>query len=307
VSFVEVVPYDIKWPDLFEIEAALIKNVLGDNCIAIHHIGSTAVPGLKAKPIIDMLPVVKDILQVDPFNSGMSELGYDVKGEHGMLFRRFFQKARTHNVHVFGKGSAEIDRHIKFRDWMRKHDDDRDAYAALKFDLALKYPNDILQYCFGKDVFVADIDSKTGFDGLRIVQALTDREWDAVRHLRQQYFSNHDDTFTWTFKDSQHTHLVLYKATKIIGYAHIQMWPEDTAFLRIITIDELYRNKGFGSDFLKLCERWLSHQKRKKLFVQSSPAAYKFYCDNGYIKMTFIDVAVYEADPQNIEMEKDLI
>jgi GrpB-like predicted nucleotidyltransferase (UPF0157 family)/GNAT superfamily N-acetyltransferase len=308
-NIVEVVPYDVQWLDLFESEAALIKSVLGHNCIAIHHIGSTAVPGLKAKPIIDILPVVKDILQVDKFNSEMTDLGYDVKGEHGILFRRFFQKVRTHNVHVFGKESPEIDRHLKFRDWMRTHVEDRNAYAALKSDLALKYPNDILKYCFGKDVFVADIDCKTGVNGLRAVQALTDCEWEAVRHLRQKYFFDRktvDDPYTWTFKDAQHNHLVLYKGPKIVGYANIQKWPENSAILRIIVIDELYRNKGIGSDFLRLCERWLSHHKRKKLFVQSSPAAYKFYCRKGYLNMTFIDPEGFEVDPQDTGMVKDL-
>jgi GrpB-like predicted nucleotidyltransferase (UPF0157 family) len=78
-DIVEVVAYDSQWPNLFEIEAGFIKNALGDNCIAIHHIGSTAVPGLSAKPIIDILPVVKDILLVDQFNSAMTNLGYDAK------------------------------------------------------------------------------------------------------------------------------------------------------------------------------------------------------------------------------------
>lgn len=312
-DIVEVVPYNHEWPQMFEIEAKLIKNALGDNCIVIHHIGSTAVPGLSAKPIIDILPVVKDILQVDQFNSEMTHLGYDAKGEYGIPFRRYFQKGsdrRTHNVHVFEKGNPEIDRHLKFRDWMRAHSSDRDAYGVLKVELALKYPNDIMNYCLGKDAFIADIDSKTGFDGLRIVQALTDREWEAVRHLRQKYFFDRvpvDDPYTWTFKDAKHVHFVLYKGTKIIGYAHIQLWPENSAAMRIIVIDQYYRNKGIGSDFLKLCERWLLHQKLTKLLIQSSPAAYKFYYNNGYVKMPFNDPDGYEGDPQDIEIGKILI
>ena len=95
---------------------------------------------------------------------------------------------------------------------MRTHAHDRDAYGVLKAELALKYPNDIMNYCLGKDAFIADIDSKTGFDGLHIVQALTDREWDAVRHLRQKYFFDRvpvDDPYTWTFKDVQHVHFFI--------------------------------------------------------------------------------------------------
>jgi GrpB-like predicted nucleotidyltransferase (UPF0157 family)/N-acetylglutamate synthase-like GNAT family acetyltransferase len=312
IDIVEVVVYDAEWPNMFETEANLIKSVLGDNCIAIHHIGSTAVPGLSAKPILDILPVVKDILQVDQCNSAMKSIGYEVKGEFGIPFRRYFQKSsdrRTHNVHVFEESNPEIERHLKFRDWMRIHSNDRNAYSALKVKLALKYPNNIMKYCLGKDDFIADIDSKAGFDGLRIVQALTEREWRAVRQLRQKYFFDHvpvEDPYTWTFKDAQHVHFVLYKGTKIIGYAHIQLWPENRAAMRIIVIDELYRHKNIGSQFLKLCERWLSYQKIEKLLIRSSRAAYKFYCDNGYVEMPFNDLDGYVGDLQDIEVGKNL-
>lgn len=91
-DIVKVVAYDAKWPQLFEEKAKLIKSALGENCIAIHHIGSTAVLGLSAKPIIDILPVVKNILQVDQANFAMEQLGYTAKGEYGIPFRRYFQK-----------------------------------------------------------------------------------------------------------------------------------------------------------------------------------------------------------------------
>lgn len=311
-DIIRVVPYDTEWPHVFETEAKLIKHALGDNCVEVHHIGSTAVPELHAKPIIDILPIVKDILQVDRVVPAMEKLGYEAKGEYGIPFRRYFQKTRnnrTHNVHIFEQGNPEIDRHLKFRDWMRTHDNDRELYGKLKQELALKYPHDINNYCLGKDAFIADIDRKTGFDGLRIVSALTDREWKAVRHLRQKYFFDRvpvDDPYTWTFNNPQHVHFVLYKGTNIIGYAHIQIWPENRAALRIIVIDEIYRNKGYGSEFLKLCERWLSHQKIRKLLVQSSSEAYQFYCHNNYIEMPFNDPDGYESDPRDIEVGKNL-
>ncbi|CDZ81906.1 dephospho-CoA kinase/protein folding accessory domain-containing protein [Candidatus Rubidus massiliensis] len=87
---VKVVSYDPKWPLMFEAEAALIKQALGSNCLAVHHIGSTSIPGLSAKPIIDILPVVKNILEVDASTEAMENLGYDVKGEYGIAFRRYF-------------------------------------------------------------------------------------------------------------------------------------------------------------------------------------------------------------------------
>lgn len=188
---VEVVNYDPNWSLMFEGEAKLIELALGSNCIAIHHIGSTSIPGLSAKPIIDMLPVVKDIQMVDRTTAAMESLGYEAKGEFGIAFRRFFQKGkntRTHNVHVYQEGDTEIRRYLKFRDWMRSHAEDAENYAKLKIELAAQFPQDILSYCNGKDAFVASIDAKNGFEGWRMVQALTDREWSAVRDLRQRYF-----------------------------------------------------------------------------------------------------------------------
>jgi GrpB-like predicted nucleotidyltransferase (UPF0157 family) len=163
---IEVVPYKNEWPNMFEAEAKLIKQALGENCLAIYHIGSTAVPGLAAKPVIDMLPVVKNILQVDSVTNAMAQLGYEAKGEFGIPFRRFFQKGgdqRTYHVHVFEEGNPEIERHIQFRDWMRTHSDDKEAYENLKKALSLKFPHDIVNYCMGKDDFIASIDAKTGF------------------------------------------------------------------------------------------------------------------------------------------------
>lgn len=309
---IEVVPYRNEWPDMFNTEANLIKQALGNNCLAIYHIGSTAVPGLAAKPVIDILPVVKNILQVDGTTNAMQQLGYEAKGEFGMLFRRYFQKGgdqRTHHVHVFEENNPEVERHIKFRDWMIAHPDDREAYGKLKKELSLKFPNDILNYCMGKEDFVASIDTKTGFNGLRVVQALTDREWQSVRQLRQKYFFDRvpvSDPYTSTFKHAEHLHFVLYKGSKIIGYAHIQLWPNKRSALRIIVIDEPYRNKGIGSDFLKICERWLKEQGIIKLQVQSSPEAYPFYCNHAYIHMPFNDPDGHKGDPRDIEAGKIL-
>lgn len=305
-----VATYNPNWPKLFEIEASKIKEALGTNCIAIHHIGSTAIPGLSAKPIIDILPVVRNIQEVDKVTKAMESLGYEAKGEYGIAFRRYFQKdkdIRTHNVHVYQEADPEISRYLKFRDWMRSHPSDAESYGKLKSELAKKFPYDILQYCNGKDAFVASIDAKNGFDGWRMVQALTDREWTAVQDLRIKYFfKSQKDPYTWTFEHKDHIHFVFYKNAEIIGYAHLQLWHEQRAALRIIVIDEPYRNLGLGSTFLKLCERWLNHRGFKKILTQSTPKARGFYCNHGYVQMPFNDPEGYETDPQDIEMGKFL-
>jgi GrpB-like predicted nucleotidyltransferase (UPF0157 family) len=299
---IEVVPYNINWPKQFAEEAARVKRALGDNCIQVHHIGSTSVPGLAAKPVIDLIPVVLDIRKVDSANEAMRVLGYEAKGEYGIPFRRYFQKGnelRTHHAHVFEQGNSEIERHLKFADWMRTHSEDRDAYAGLKQDLARQFPYDIDAYCLGKEDFISAIDKKTGFDGLRVVKALTTREWEAVRHFRQFYFfdkAGRADPYTWTFKHEAHVHFVLFQGSEIIGYAHLQLWPNCRAALRIIVIDEPKRNHQYGGWLLSLCEKWLKEQGFNSLHVESSPVALQFYRKNSYVDMPFEDPDGYESD-----------
>ncbi len=310
-SKIEVVPYNPAWPQMFEKEASLIKEILGDNCIAIHHIGSTSVPELSAKPIIDIIPVVSDINFVDKTNVKMKALGYEAKGENGMLFRRYFQKGnpRTFNVHIYEQNNAEIDRCIKFRDWMRINPEDREAYAALKKQLAQQFPNDIFGYCFGKDEFVAQIDKKTGFDGLRVVKALTPTEWEFAKQARQKYFFDKNesaDPYTHTFDLPDHVHLVLYKGSRIVGYTHIQLWPDARAAIRIISIENFVRNQSFGKSFLRLCERWLKSQGYDTLHVESSPEALNFYKKGGYSNMSFNDPEEHQSFAQDIALGKKL-
>ena len=309
---IQVIPYDASWPIKFAKAAEEIKIALGSNCIEIHHIGSTSVQDLAAKPVIDMVPVVLDITKVDDANAPMLALGYEAKGEYGMPFRRYFQKGgnqRTHHVHAFEVGSSEIERHLKFRDWMKNHPEDRDAYAHLKQDLARQYPDDINAYCLGKDEFIASIDKKAGFNGFRMVKALTTREWNTARHFRQFYFFDKvglSDPYTWTFDHDAHVHFVLYQGSEIIGYVHLQLWPHQRAAMRIIVIDELKRNHKYGGQLLTLCEKWLKSQGYKSLHIESSPSALKFYRSKGYIDMPFDDPDGYEGSSEDRAIGKIL-
>lgn len=160
---VEVSSYDEKWAVLFAEEADKLKLVFENEMVAIHHIGSTAVPGLKAKPIIDIMPVVKDISLVDKYNEEMKSIGYEPKGENGIPNRRYFQKGgdnRTHHVHIYQVGSPEIKRHLAFRDYLLQNSRVMKSYGELKERLAQQFPYDIESYINGKDSFVKKIELK---------------------------------------------------------------------------------------------------------------------------------------------------
>lgn len=165
IKIIELSEYNSEWPAMFEKAAREIRTILQENCLAIHHIGSTAIPHIYAKPIIDILPVVKDISLIDSLNSKFEELGYVCMGEYGIPGRRFYWRnktKRTHNIHLFEQGSPEILRHIAFKEFMLAHDDYAQAYSLIKRNLAKVFPHDIENYANGKAPFIQMIDYKTG-------------------------------------------------------------------------------------------------------------------------------------------------
>lgn len=154
---VEVVPYQEAWIEEFEAEAARIQKALGNEPIDIHHIGSTSVPGLCAKPIIDVMPVVANISRIVHYNEAMEALGYTPMGDHGIDERRFFLKGedtRTHHVHVFEKDSLHAERHLAFRDYLIAHREVAAAYGKLKRVLAETCAGDVDAYIEGKNGWI---------------------------------------------------------------------------------------------------------------------------------------------------------
>lgn len=160
---VEVVPYDPIWLTLFAAEAASLRTLLGSLLVGIHHIGSTAVPGLAAKPIVDILAVVTAVEVVDALNDLMAAAGYTPRGENGIPGRRFFTKdvhgVRRVHVHVFGQGHPEIERHRRFVAYLRRHPDQAAAYAELKRSLAARYPDNPEAYTTAKSEFIRAADA----------------------------------------------------------------------------------------------------------------------------------------------------
>ncbi|HEK9102461.1 GrpB family protein [Bacillus pfraonensis] len=158
-----VVPYENHWIEKFQIEEKRLKEAMPEP-VKVHHIGSTSVPGLAAKPIVDMIMEVEDIERVDNWNERFEELGYIVKGENGIAGRRFFihgtEEKRSYHLHVFETGNSEITRHLAFRDYMMAHCEEAESYASLKKDLAEKFTYNGEQYTEGKTDFVRNIDEK---------------------------------------------------------------------------------------------------------------------------------------------------
>lgn len=162
---IKVVAHDPAWRGEFEAEARHITRALGDIVVRLHHIGSTAIPGIFAKPIIDFLMEVGDIVELDDRSLVMEELGYEAMGEFGIPGRRYFWKnnasgVRMHQVHAFEADSMEVERHLAFREFMIAHPAEAQAYGDLKQKLAQEYPDDIEAYMDGKDPFIKEYEAK---------------------------------------------------------------------------------------------------------------------------------------------------
>ena len=161
VRIIEVIPYKPEWTAQYNKEAIKIAGILDQELIEIHHIGSTAIKGISAKPIIDILIVVRIISNMDKLNRRMIGIGYRPMGEYGIEGRRFFIKGndelRTHHLHAFQSGDRQIKQYLTFRDYLIANPNVAKHYSDLKIELAGKYPHDIDKYMDGKDKFIKDI------------------------------------------------------------------------------------------------------------------------------------------------------
>jgi GrpB-like predicted nucleotidyltransferase (UPF0157 family) len=157
----DICDYDPQWPAMFEAERLRIQQKLAPFVREIHHVGSTAVPGMQAKPEIDLLIVVNSISEIEAINSGMAELGYDVRGECGIEGRHYYSKntqsVRTHKAHVCEIFHSNVARQIAFRDYMREHPENTQEYAALKMRLAKSNSKGMAEYLEGKHGYIERI------------------------------------------------------------------------------------------------------------------------------------------------------
>jgi GrpB-like predicted nucleotidyltransferase (UPF0157 family) len=158
-TFAEYAP---DWPAEFEREAERLRALLGEELVAVHHVGSTSVPGLAAKPIIDLLPLVRILAAVDDLTPRFREAGYRAWGEYGLTGRRYFTRDRgefrTHNVHVYQFDNPGVERHLAFCAYLRHHGPARREYEVLKRAVYARHPADVEAYNAGKDEWIKRVE-----------------------------------------------------------------------------------------------------------------------------------------------------
>jgi len=158
---IEVVPHDPAWADAYQTEVHKLAAVFAADQAEFHHIGSTAIPGILAKPVIDIMVVVAKLERVEEWIPGMTVMGYEHRGEAGIPGRQFFRKdtdgVRSHHVHIYEAKHPDIATQLNFRDYLRAHPAEAQAYSQLKQKLAVRFRESPPEYTDAKTDFITNI------------------------------------------------------------------------------------------------------------------------------------------------------
>lgn len=252
---INLVPYNREWPQCFEQAAQALHQILGRHVLDIHHIGSTAVPKLAAKPCIDICLVIDAL----PHARRLEKHGYLYKGEINIPGRAYFTKnTQDHgiHVHVCEQGHSFIPLNLSFRDYLRHHEADRKAYERLKYELLAipggqyKIPGETSKYCLGKDAFIKSIIEKSGFqEPLTLFCMHTNEQAYVARIIADKGALPYAGGL-------QERCFVLYHGVIIQGYAHIILHTKPQARCASIHLDKPHYRPFLCSTI----NTWLSAQ-----------------------------------------------
>ena len=257
MSKIDVVEYNKEWPKQYIVEKQAIKNVLKDNFVSIHHIGSTSVPNLIAKPKIDIICEV-----IDPIKSieQLKEISYQYRGEYNIPMHYGFSKrgdVPEVNLHVYEQGHPEVELNIKFRDYLRNNTKAKEEYIELKQNLINKESsykkNDSMfsGYNLGKNEFITKAIKASGFDRLRFTICTHYAELEKAIHIIKKSNIAIENNI---FNDNNLIGLMLYKGVDIIGYAQVSNINNKQVLSNIILSS---KNNGEEVYFIKEINRWI--------------------------------------------------
>lgn len=160
-GIVELDNFSLEWAKDYEKEKKLLKEVLGDRALEIHHVGSTSIKGLNAKPIIDILVAIEDLNMIEEIEELLKEYDYSNRGHQGVEDRYFFAKgpeeARTHYIHFVEPNNNTYYNLVLFKKYLIEHEEYIKKYCDLKQELAEKYPDDRKKYTAGKSEFISEV------------------------------------------------------------------------------------------------------------------------------------------------------
>jgi GrpB-like predicted nucleotidyltransferase (UPF0157 family) len=253
---------------MFEEEKAIISKALDDNCIEIHHVGSTSVPGLSAKPKIDIVAVAKDRKSAI---ANLEKAGYTYKGEWNIPLKCGFTKrgATDVNLHLFfDRNHPEVELNLKFRDYLRTHPKVRDEYGAMKIkvledeSVQQKVKEHFPIYTLKKYPFIEKVLKDIGYNRLRVLKSATEDQDKAAKAFRKKYFDRKKVADPLKdFDDPNHEHFIFYRGVEIIGYANIHVISQSKANVEIFEVSD----DSTRPFFLGLIDEWIKVHDYEKL------------------------------------------
>lgn len=284
-----IVKYDAGWPKFFCEEAEKIRTFMGDNVVDIQHVGSTSVPGLSAKPIVDMILVTND-LEAARLRLTSSDLGYRYKGEYNLPLRDLYGKNSDYEIylHVHQVGSPEIMLNLLFRDFLIANSDAREQYEQVKImssqssRASEKVETGITRYNLMKNDMIVSILQKTGFDGLCVRFATQHAEHEAFEQFRSVFFNEiygngHIESISQDTKK-----FVLYKGTEIIGSSALS----DLGAGRFSIDFSTAKTKDGFLRLLQIMETWAkTRMHADSLFAMALKEQCELYLSTGFIAL----------------------
>ena len=281
--------YNSQWSVFFENESRKIKSVMGENAVEIYHVGSTSVPYLAAKPIIDMILVTRDLNSARELLTS-KELRYRYKGEYNLPLRDLYGKKGDFEMylHVHHVNNPEIELNLLFRDYLRNNEEAKKQYEAVKItaskdqNASEKVETGITKYNLLKNDLIVSILEETGFEGVcpRFV----------TQHAESEFFDKTKDEF---FKDlgvekmslpseQNVKKLVLYRGVDIVGSAEIMNISPDRFAVNFARTND---NGTLLKEFLSRIENWVKIRTKCRLLEATvGHAQAHIYSDEGFIQ-----------------------
>ena len=281
--------YNPQWAVFFEKESRKIKSVMGENAVEIHHIGSTSVPFLAAKPIIDMILVTRDLNSAREFLT-LKELGYRYKGEYNLPLRDLYGKKSDFEIylHVHLINNPEIELNLLFRNYLRNNEEAKKQYESVKItaskdqNASKKVETGITKYNLLKNDLIVSVLKETGFEGVcpRFV----------TQHAESEFFNKTKDEFFKDlgiekmplFSEQNVKKLVLYRGVDLVGASEIMNISSDRFSVNFVWTND---NGTLLKEFLSRIENW--GKIRTKCRLLEATVGYdqaRIYSDKGFIQ-----------------------
>lgn len=326
---VEIKPYNPMWKHCFEEERNLLKALLEKDAVDIQHIGSTAIPGISAKPIIDIAVGVRELNDGLKHIEALEKHGYEFRGEAGIPGRLFFAKGspdfRTHHLHMVEYNSEIWANHLLFRDYLKSHNDAVEEYRNLKKELAQKFQFDRVAYTDGKSDFIQGIIGRAKDDFLmymkfnkyyvkrltlgdeNILQQLCTRcsdYYEVVEGRNPTQNAGHEIlTMLPPNKDYKDKFVlgVFNQNSDLVGVIDVvKDYPDKGEWMiGLLMIDPMERCKGLGRSIHNGLIKWASKSKADKLRIGAAEDNYKsicFWSKLGYEEIKKVNIKLGDKD-----------